>query len=306
MQIFLPIADVPVNLIVLLVLGVGVGFLSGVFGIGGGFLMTPLLILMGIPAAVAVATEANQIAASSFSGVLAHLKRRAVDFKMGNILVIGGLFGSALGVEIFRIINSYGQTELFVSGCYIIFLGSIGTLMFIESLSTIKRSRSNQVKTIPRKKHNWIHGLPFKIRFKTSQLYISAIPPLFLGFVIGILASIMGVGGGFILIPAMIYVLGMPTKVVIGTSLYQIMFITAFTTFMHATQNKTVDLMLALILIIGGVVGAQLGARVTVRLKAEEIRILLAIIVLLVCLKLALDLFLVPNDIFSLSYGASH
>ena len=306
MQIFLPIADVPVNLIVLLALGVGVGFLSGVFGIGGGFLMTPLLILMGIPAAVAVATEANQIAASSFSGVLAHLKRRAVDFKMGNILVIGGLFGSALGVEIFRIINSYGQTELFVSGCYIIFLGSIGILMFIESLSTIKRSISTQVNTLPRKKHNWIHGLPFKIRFKTSKLYISAIPPLFLGFVIGILASIMGVGGGFILIPAMIYVLGMPTKVVIGTSLYQIMFITSFTTFMHATQNKTVDLMLALILIIGGVVGAQLGARVTVRLKAEEIRILLAIIVLLVCLKLALDLFLVPNDIFSLSHGASH
>ena len=178
--------------------------------------------------------------------------------------------------------------------------------MFIESLTTIKRIRNAQVKIIPRKKHSWIHGLPFKIRFKTSQLYISAIPPLFLGFVIGILASIMGVGGGFILIPAMIYVLGMPTKVVIGTSLYQIMFITAFTTFMHATQNKTVDLMLALILIVGGVVGAQLGARVTVRLKAEEIRILLAIIVLLVCLKLALDLFLVPNDIFSLSYGVSH
>ena len=306
MQIFLPIADVPVNLIVLLALGVGVGFLSGVFGIGGGFLMTPLLILMGIPAAVAVATEANQIAASSFSGVLAHLKRRAVDFKMGNILVIGGLFGSALGVEIFRIINSYGQTELFVSGCYIIFLGSIGILMFVESLSTIKRSKSPQINTLPRKKHNWVHGLPLKIRFKTSQLYISAIPPLFLGFVIGILASIMGVGGGFILIPAMIYVLGMPTKVVIGTSLYQIMFITAFTTFMHATQNKTVDLMLAFILIIGGVIGAQVGARVTVRLKAEEIRILLAIIVLLVCLKLALDLFLVPNDIFSLSYGVSH
>ena len=306
MQIFLPIADVPVNLIVLLVLGVGVGFLSGVFGIGGGFLMTPLLILMGIPAAVAVATEANQIAASSFSGVLAHLKRRAVDFKMGNILVTGGLFGSALGVEIFRIIKSYGQIELFVSGCYIIFLGSIGILMFVESLSTIKRSKSPQINTLPRKKHNWVHGLPLKIRFKTSQLYISAIPPLFLGFVIGILASIMGVGGGFILIPAMIYVLGMPTKVVIGTSLYQIMFITAFTTFMHATQNKTVDLMLALILIIGGVIGAQVGARVTVRLKAEEIRILLAIIVLLVCLKLALDLFLVPNDIFSLSYGAFH
>lgn len=306
MQIFLPIADVPVNLIVLLVLGVGVGFLSGVFGIGGGFLMTPLLILMGIPTAVAVATEANQITASSFSGVLAHLKRRAVDFKMGNILVIGGLFGSALGVEIFRIIKNYGQIELFVSGCYIIFLGSIGILMFVESLSTIKRSKSHQINTFPRKKHNWIHGLPFKIKFKTSQLYISAVPPLFLGFVIGILASIMGVGGGFILIPAMIYVLGMPTKVVIGTSLYQIMFITAFTSFMHATQNKTVDLLLAFILIIGGVVGAQLGARVTVRLKAEEIRILLAIIVLLVCLKLALDLFLVPNDIFSLTYGASH
>ena len=303
MQIFLPIADVPANLIVLLVLGVGVGFLSGVFGIGGGFLMTPLLIFMGIPAAVAVATEANQIAASSFSGVLAHVKRRAVDFKMGNILVVGGLFGSAVGVEIFRVIKSYGQIDLFVSGCYIIFLGSIGSLMFVESLSTIRKIRSSQVKVADKKKHNWVHGLPFKIRFKTSKLYISTIPPLVLGFMIGILASIMGVGGGFILIPAMIYILGMPTKVVIGTSLYQIMFITAFTTFMHATQNKTVDLLLALILIIGGVIGAQLGAKVTVRLKAEEIRILLAIIVLLVCLKLALDLFLVPSDVFSLNYG---
>ena len=304
MQIFLPIADVPVDLFVLLILGAAVGFLSGVFGIGGGFLMTPLLILLGIPAAVAVATEANQIAASSFSGVLAHLKRRAVDFKMGNILVVGGLLGSAVGVEVFRIIKSYGQIELFVSLCYILFLGSIGTIMFLESLSTIQRSRKS-VKTFKhKKKHNWIHGLPFKTKFKSSKLYISAIPPVVIGFIIGILASIMGVGGGFILIPAMIYILGMPTKVVIGTSLYQIMFITAFTTFMHATQNKTVDLLLALILIVGGVLGAQLGARVTVKLKAEEIRILLAIIVLLVCLKLALDLIMTPNDLFSITYGS--
>jgi hypothetical protein len=274
-----------------------------VFGIGGGFLMTPLLIFMGIPAAVAVATEANQIAASSFSGVLAHVKRRAVDFKMGNILVAGGLFGSALGVKIFGIIKDYGQIELFVSGCYIVFLGSIGSLMFVESLSTIRKNKNPEFGNTERKKHNWIHGLPFKIRFKTSQLYISAIPPLILGFIIGILASIMGVGGGFILVPAMIYILGMPTKVVIGTSLYQIMFITAFTTFMHAVQNHTVDLLLALILIVGGVIGAQLGARATVKLKAEEIRILLAIIVLLVCLKIALDLFLVPSDIYSLSYS---
>jgi hypothetical protein len=303
MQIFLPIADVPANLLVLLLLGGGVGFLSGVFGIGGGFLMTPLLIFMGIPAAVAVATEANQIAASSFSGVLAHVKRRAVDFKMGNILVAGGLFGSALGVEIFGKIKDYGQIELFVSGCYIVFLGSIGSLMFVESLSTIRKNKNPGFKNRERKKHNWIHGLPFKIRFKTSQLYISAIPPLILGFIIGILASIMGVGGGFILVPAMIYILGMPTKVVIGTSLYQIMFITAFTTFMHAVQNHTVDLLLALILIVGGVIGAQLGARATVKLKAEEIRILLAIIVLLVCLKIALDLFLVPSDMYSLIYS---
>ena len=265
--------------------------------------MTPLLIFLGIPAAVAVATEANQIAASSFSGVLAHLKRRAVDFKMGNILVVGGLLGSAVGVEIFRIIKSYGQIELFVSLCYILFLGSIGTLMFLESLSTIQRARKPQNILKHRKKHYWVHGLPFKTKFKSSKLYISAIPPVIIGFFIGILASIMGVGGGFILIPAMIYILGMPTKVVIGTSLYQIMFITAFTTFMHATQNKTVDLLLALILIVGGVLGAQLGARVTVKLKAEEIRILLAIIVLLVCLKLALDLIMMPSELFSITYS---
>ena len=215
MQIFLPIADVPVDLFVLLILGAAVGFLSGVFGIGGGFLMTPLLILLGIPAAVAVATEANQIAASSFSGVLAHLKRRAVDFKMGNILVVGGLLGSAVGVEVFRIIKSYGQIELFVSLCYILFLGSIGTLMFLESLSTIQKSRKSENTFKQKKKHNWIHGLPFKTKFKSSNLYISAIPPVIIGFIIGILASIMGIGGGFILIPAMIYILGMPTKVVI-------------------------------------------------------------------------------------------
>ena len=300
MQIFLPIADVPADLFVLLILGAAVGFLSGVFGIGGGFLMTPLLIFLGIPAAVAVATEANQIAASSFSGVLAHLKRRAVDFKMGNILVIGGLLGSAVGVEIFRIITSFGQIELFVSLCYILFLGSIGTLMFLESLSTIQRSRKPQKIFKHRKKHNWIHGLPFKIKFKSSKLYISAIPPVLIGFIVGVMSAMMGVGGGFIMIPAMVYILGMPTSIVVGTSLFQIIFVTANATFFQSYINYNVDIVLSALMIFGGVIGAQIGVIFGSQLKAEYLRGILAILVLGVCGKIFTDLVLRPNDLFSL------
>ena len=300
MQIFLPIADVPADLFVLLILGAAVGFLSGVFGIGGGFLMTPLLIFLGIPAAVAVATEANQIAASSFSGVLAHLKRRAVDFKMGNILVIGGLLGSAVGVEIFRIITSFGQIELFVSLCYILFLGSIGTLMFLESLSTIQRSRKPQKIFKHRKKHNWIHGLPFKIKFKSSKLYISAIPPVLIGFIVGVMSAMMGVGGGFIMIPAMVYILGMPTSIVVGTSLFQIIFVTANATFFQSYINYNVDIVLSALMIFGGVIGAQIGVIFGSKLKAEYLRGILAILVLGVCGKIFTDLVLRPNDLFSL------
>ncbi|MHA3916013.1 sulfite exporter TauE/SafE family protein [Halovulum sp. GXIMD14793] len=301
MQIYLPIAEVSVNAFLLLGLGGMVGVLSGMFGVGGGFLMTPLLFFIGIPPAVAVATEANQIVASSFSGVLAHLKRKTVDIKMGMVLLVGGLIGAAAGVQIFKILREMGQVELLVSLCYVVFLGVVGGLMFLESLSALRR-KPDAPRPV-RKKHGWVHKLPFKMRFRQSQLYISAIPPLLIGVVVGVLAAIMGVGGGFIMVPAMIYILGMPTKVVVGTSLFQIIFVTGFTTLMHATQNQTVDAVLALLLLIGGVIGAQIGARLGVRLKAEQLRILLAILVLAVCGKLAFDLITTPAELYSIGDG---
>ena len=298
MQIYLPIAEVSVNAFLLLGLGGIVGILSGMFGVGGGFLMTPLLFFIGIPPAVAVATEANQIVASSFSGVLAHLKRKTVDLRMGTVLLIGGLVGAALGVVVFNYLKAQGQVDLLVKLCYVVFLGIIGGLMFFESLRAIRNTKSG--KPPARKKHNWIHGLPFKMRFRVSGLYISVIPPLLVGVSVGILAAIMGVGGGFIMVPAMIYLLGMPTKVVVGTSLFQIIFVTGFTTLLHATTNFTVDVVLAVLLLVGGVIGAQIGTRIGVKLKAEQLRILLAIMVLAVCAKLALDLLIMPSELYSI------
>ncbi|CUH61676.1 permease [Thalassobacter stenotrophicus] len=303
MQIYLPIAEVSVNAFLLLGLGGIVGVLSGMFGVGGGFLMTPLLFFIGIPPAVAVATEANQIVASSFSGVLAHLKRQTVDLRMGGVLLVGGLVGAAVGVEVFTLLREMGQVDLLVKLCYVVFLGLIGGLMFIESLRAIRRSRAPGTTKVIRKQRTWIHALPFKMKFRTSGLYISVIPPLVVGVLVGILAAIMGVGGGFIMVPAMIYILGMPTKVVVGTSLFQIIFVTAFTTLLHATTNYTVDMILAVLLLIGGVIGAQIGARIGVKLKAEQLRILLAIMVLAVCGKLALDLLLTPAEIYSIGTG---
>ena len=307
MQIYLPIAEVSVNAFLLLGLGGMVGVLSGMFGVGGGFLMTPLLFFIGIPPAVAVATEANQIVASSFSGVLAHLKRKTVDLKMGTVLLSGGLIGAALGVQLFAMLKAMGQVELLVKLCYVVFLGIIGSLMFVESLRAITRARKPAVagaRGVKRHQHMWVHNLPFKMKFRTSGLYISAIPPLMVGALVGILAAIMGVGGGFIMVPAMIYLLGMPTKVVVGTSLFQIIFVTAFTTLMHATTNYTVDMALAVLLLVGGVVGAQIGTRIGVKLKAEQLRILLALLVLAVCGKLALDLLLQPSELYSI--GDAH
>ena len=304
MQIYLPIAEVSVNAFLLLGLGGLVGILSGMFGVGGGFLMTPLLFFIGIPPAVAVATEANQIVASSFSGVLAHFKRKTVDLRMGTVLLIGGLIGAALGVLVFNYLKSLGQVDLLVRLCYVIFLGVIGGLMFMESLRAIRNTQKGAVPK--RKKHNWIHGLPFKMRFRVSGLYISVIPPVVVGISVGILAAIMGVGGGFIMVPAMIYLLGMPTKVVVGTSLFQIIFVTAFTTMLHATTNYTVDVVLAVLLLVGGVIGAQVGTRIGVKMKAEQLRILLAIMVLAVCGKLALDLLLQPAELFSLGAPGGH
>ena len=306
MYIYLPIAEISVNAFILLGLGGLVGVLSGMFGVGGGFLMTPLLFFIGIPPAVAVATEANQIVASSFSGVLAHLKRKNVDFKMGGVLLIGGLIGAGLGVFIFNYLKSMGQVDLLVKLCYVIFLGIVGGLMFIESLGALRNANKSNVLIKKRPKRTWIHVLPFKIRFRVSGLYISAIPPVLVGILVGILAAIMGVGGGFIMVPAMIYLLGMPTRVVVGTSLFQIIFVTAFTTMLHATTNFTVDIVLAVLLLVGGVIGAQFGTMIGSKLKAEQLRILLAAMVLLVCGKLAFDLVIQPSELFSLGKVSGH
>ena len=302
MQIYLPIAEVSVNAFLLLGLGGFVGVLSGMFGVGGGFLMTPLLFFIGIPPAVAVATEANQIVASSFSGVLAHLRRKTVDLRMGTVLLVGGLVGAALGVTLFNYLKSLGQVDLLVKLSYVVFLGAIGGLMFVESLRAIRNTSSGA--SPKRKKHSWVHGLPFKMRFRTSGLYISVIPPLLVGVSVGVLAAIMGVGGGFVMVPAMIYILGMPTKVVVGTSLFQIIFVTAFTTLLHATTNYTVDVALAVLLLVGGVIGAQIGTMLGTRLKAEQLRILMAIMVLAVCGKLAFDLLVMPSELYSIASGA--
>lgn len=300
MQLYLPIAEVSVNIFLILGLGGLVGVLSGMFGVGGGFLITPLLFFVGIPPAVAVATSTNQIVASSFSALLAHLKRRTVDLRMGTVLLIGGLIGSSLGLVLFNYLKSLGQVDLLVSLFYVVFLGIIGALMLIESLNAMRKARKPGGARKARRNHNWIHNLPLKIKFRVSGLYISVIPPLLVGVLVGVLSAIMGVGGGFIMVPAMIYLLGMPTKVVIGTSLFQIIFVTAYTTMLHATTNYTVDIMLALLLIIGGVIGAQVGTRIGLRMKAENLRILLALLVLLVCGKLGLDLILQPSELYTL------
>ena len=308
MFLYLPIAEIPVNVFVFLGMGAAVGFLSGMFGVGGGFLMTPLLIFSGIPPAVAVATEANQIVASSFSGALVHFRRKSIDFKLGTLLLIGGLFGSLFGVLLFRFLRQVGQLDLIISLLYVGFLGAIGSLMLYESVGFMRRAAKaaksgRVVATKMPGQHNWIHGLPFKMRFKRSKLYISAIPVLAIGALVGILASIMGVGGGFIMVPAMIYLLRVPTNVVIGTSLYQIMFVTMFTTIAQAGTNQTVDVILALLLMVGGVVGAQFGARVGQKLKGEQLRALLALIVLLVCFRLGYELVATPSELFSLGFG---
>ncbi len=301
MQIYLPIAEMSANIFLLLGMGGIVGFLSGAFGVGGGFLMTPLLIFIGVPPAVAVATEANQIVAASVSGVMAHWRRGNVDFKMGGVLLIGGFVGSSIGVWLFSVLRALGQIELVISLCFVVFLGVIGGLMLVESARSMFRRRWRSGAARRRlHQHYWVHGLPFKMRFRRSKLYISALLPLGIGFVVGMLAAIMGVGGGFFMVPAMIYLLGMPTSVVVGTSLFQIIFVTANVTFLQAVQNVTVDVLLALLLLIGGVIGAQFGARAGARLGGEQLRGLLALIVLVVCGKLLFDLVGTPLDPYTL------
>ncbi|MEZ5752328.1 MAG: sulfite exporter TauE/SafE family protein [Paracoccaceae bacterium] len=300
MLIYLPIAEVSVNAFTLIGVGGGVGLLSGMFGVGGGFLITPLLFFIGIPPAVAVATGANQVVASSISGVLAHFRRKTVDLKMGTVLLIGGLIGSSVGIVLFRWLSAIGQIDLAVQLSYVLFLGVVGALMLQESLRAWYRTKKPGA---PRRKlhqHTWVHALPLKMKFRVSGLYISVIPPVLVGMSVGILSAVMGVGGGFIMVPAMIYLLGMPTKVVVGTSLYQIIFTTAYTTVAHAMTSHSVDVLLALFLILGGVVGAQFGTQIGMRLKAEQLRILLALLVLAVCIKVGLDLLVRPDELYSL------
>ncbi|MEL7347270.1 MAG: sulfite exporter TauE/SafE family protein [Pseudomonadota bacterium] len=298
MSVYLPIAEVSVNALLILGMGGIIGVLSGLFGVGGGFLMTPLLILIGIPPAVAVATGSNQIAAASFSGLLGHWRRKTVDVKMGMVMLVGGVLGSAIGVQIFAVLLEIGQVELVVSLLYVVFLGTVGGLMLWESLRAMRRVRRGTARR--RQRHNWMHGLPFRMRFRQSNLYISVIPPFAVGALVGVLAAVMGVGGGFIMVPAMIYLLGMATSVVVGTSLFQILFVAAFTTLAHAITNQSVDALLAILLIVGGVLGAQVGAQLGPRLRAEQLRILLALLVLGVCLQLAYDLLRLPDEMFVL------
>jgi uncharacterized membrane protein YfcA len=300
--IYLPIAEISVNVFVLLAMGAAVGFLSGLFGVGGGFLITPLLIFYNIPPAIAVATGANQVIASSFSGALSHMKRGTLDFKLGFVLLAGGIVGSTAGVYVFSVLRSLGQLDLFISLLYVALLGSVGGLMLFESVNALRATRSGAAPTLKKSgQHNWIHRLPLKMRFRTSKLFVSVIPVLALGAAIGFLSSIMGVGGGFIMVPALIYLLRVPTNVVVGTSLFQIIFTSGYTTLIHASTNYTVDIMLALLLMIGGVAGAQYGAKAGQKLRGEQLRALLALLVLAVAIRLAVDLFVTPPNLYSLS-----
>ena len=302
MSIYLPIAEMNVNIFLIVFIGMVVGALSGLFGVGGGFLMTPLLIFLGIPPVVAVGSEAPHVLASSVSGVIAHWRKKNVDFKMGFFLLSGGVIGSTLGVNLFKLLKTYGQIDIVIQFLFIIFLGFIGMSMAFESAkTTIKNYRTTSAIRTKLHQHSWIHGLPFKLRFHRSKLYISAIPPILIGFFVGVLSAMMGVGGGFIMIPAMVYILGMSTNVVVGTSLFQIIFVTANSTFFQSYLNQTVDIVLSALMILGGVIGAQIGVRIGSQLKAEYLRGILAILVLLVCAKILSDLILTPSDLFTTS-----
>ena len=306
MDIYLPIAEVSVNWPFLVLLGALVGFVSGLFGIGGGFLMAPVLVFMGIPPTVAVASQASHVVASSTSGVIRYSGMKAVDYRIGGIMAVGGALGALAGVEMFRYLRLLGQADLVVAVSYLVFLGLIGSMMLYESLTQIlHRVRGETPPRKERRRPMWLYGLPFRMRFPRSGLYISAIPPFGLGVFAGILSAIMGVGGGFILVPAMLYVLRMKASVVVGTSLFQIIITTAVTTILQAGRNQTVDIVLSTILLLGGVVGAQFGARLSGRFRAEEMRAALGLIVLLVGIQMGLELFVRPSDLFLLAPGVA-
>lgn len=300
MTVYLPIAELSVNIFVILGMGAAVGFLSGMFGVGGGFLITPLLIFYNVPPAIAVATGANQVVASSISGAITHLRRGTIDFKLGTVLLIGGLLGATLGIWIFAVLRTLGQLDLVISLLYVALLSSVGSLMLVESMNAMRRARRNEAPALRRTQHNWVHKLPFKMRFKKSKMYLSVIPVAGLGFGVGMLTSIMGVGGGFIMVPAMIYLLRIPTSVVVGTSLFQIIFVSTYATIVQAVTNHSVDIVLAFILMLSGVIAAQYGVRVGQKLKAEQLRALLAMLILAVGARLAIDLFLPPAELYSI------
>jgi len=298
MLIHLPIAQVAVDPLILVAIGTLVGFLSGLFGVGGGFLLTPLLIFYGIPAAVAVSTQANQILATSIAGVSAHWRDRQVDTRLGTLMLMGGLAGSTVGVGVFTILKAFGVVDATISFLYIIFLGVIGGLMAWESVRSLGKTGGDPGRRT--RLRAWMRGLPMKRRFPRSGLYISIIPPIGIGFFVGMLAAILGVGGGFILAPAMVYLLGVPTRVMVGTSLFQIIFLTAYVTFLQATFNGTVDLVLAGVLMIGGVIGARYGAIAGRRLKAAQVRLLLALLVLAIAGRLVWEMFVAPQPEYRL------
>ena len=302
MSIYLPIAEMNVNIFLIIFLGVIIGGLTGLFGVGGGFLMTPLLIFLGIPPAIAVGSEAPHVLASSISGAIAHWRRKNIDIKMGIFLLVGGVCGSVVGVNLFKILREFGQIDVIIQFLFLFFLVFIGFSMLFESTkTTIRKYRTTSLIRTKLHQHSWVHGLPFKMRFHRSKLYISAIPPIVIGFFVGILSAMMGVGGGFILIPAMVYILGMSTSVVVGTSLFQIIFVTANSTFFQSYLNQTVDIVLATLMILGGVIGAQIGAKLGTTFKSEYLRGVLAILVLAVCVKIFLDLTLTPSSFFTLN-----
>jgi len=300
-QIYLPIAELPVNVLLILFMGLAVGFISGMFGIGGGFLMTPLLIFIGIAPAVAVASVASHVAASSFSGAISYWRRRSIDPLLAAVLLTGGSVGTALGVWTFTQLRALGQLDLLIAMSYVILLTTVGGLMFWEGLRALLRARRGGAATARRPgSHVWIHGLPLKMRFKRSKIYLSVIPVVVIGLIIGFIGAVMGIGGGFILVPLMIYVLRVPTSTVVGTSMVLTLVTMVFATLLHAVTNHLVDAVLALILMVGGVTGAQFGARAGQKIRGEHLRLLLGLLVLSVGIRFAVELGIRPAELFTI------
>lgn len=302
MDVYLPIANLSVNGLFIVMLGGLTGLLSGMFGVGGGFLTTPLLIFYGVPPTVAAASAATQVTGASVSGVFAHRRRGGVDVQIGAVMVVGGIIGTGFGALLFRLLERLGQIDTVINILYVVLLGSVGTIMARESLAALKAKKSGDpIKPRKRRHHPMVASLPLRWRFYRSGLYISPLAPLLLGVVTGILTMLMGIGGGFVLIPAMLYILGMSANVVVGTSLFQILFVTMATTMMHALTTKAVDIVLAVLLLLGSVSGAQIGARIAQKAKPEYLRLALAVIVLLIALRLAIGLGYRPDEIYSMS-----